>query len=124
MQRRLINRRSRDLITSILLVALAFRAYVPMGFMPASGTPFALELCRDGFPAPDAAHHQHHHGDSHAQFAHCPFGIAPAGGPVSHVAAPDAPAPIASAPIADVEGLRLIARFDRAHQPRAPPRLA
>jgi hypothetical protein len=123
MQRRLITRRSRDLITSILLVALAFRAYVPMGFMPASGTPFALELCTDGFPAPSATHHLHHHGDGHAQFEHCPFGSAPATGPISHFAALEAPGPIASAPLATFEELRLIARLDRAHQPRAPPRL-
>jgi hypothetical protein len=124
MQRCLINRRSRDLITSLLLVALAFRAYVPMGFMPAASTPFALEICRDGAPAPAATHHQHHHGDSHTQFSRCPFGSAPATGPISHFAVPPAPGPIASVPVANFEGLRLIARFDRAHQPRAPPRLA
>ena len=66
-----------------LLALLLFRAYVPAGFMPASGVPFALELC----PATTMAMpgHLHHHPGTHADFESCPFGSAPAAGPISHL---------------------------------------
>ena len=122
MRRPFLHNGRRDLITAILLVALAFRAYVPVGFMPMAGLPFALELCPGEVPAHMAAHH-HHHAGGHAQFAHCPFGSAPASGPLSHIATPEPAAPMATAPAARFERLRLATRFDHAHQPRAPPRL-
>jgi len=58
---RLRQRASRAGI--LLLALLVFRAYVPAGFMPASGVPFALELC----PAATAGMpgHLHHHAGSH-----------------------------------------------------------
>ncbi len=40
----------------VVLAALLFRAYIPVGFMPAAGAPFRLELCpASGTPVP--AHH-------------------------------------------------------------------
>ena len=36
---------NRTLISSLLLGMLLLRAYVPVGFMPASGRPFEIELC-------------------------------------------------------------------------------
>src|ERR1700687_4898632 len=83
-----MNRRRQDLLTSILLAMLLFRAYVPVGFMPASGTPFLLELCPTASSMPMPAHHQHHT-QSHTHFDHCPFGSAPAAGPISHPIAPE-----------------------------------
>jgi hypothetical protein len=126
MHRRIISRRSRDLITSLLLVALVFRAYVPLGFMPAAGAPFMLELCPAAAPVPVAAHHAHHHPQpgGHDQFDHCPFGSASAPGPLANDAMPAAVEPLAlTASPQLVEQPRLSERPDRAHQPRAPPHL-
>jgi hypothetical protein len=116
-----LNRR-RDLLTSVLLAMLLFRAYVPVGFMPASGTPFLLELCPEASSVAMPAHH--HHSDTHAHFDHCPFGSAPGAGPISHFivfeSADQSASPIAAA----FESLRLGVRLPRAHQPRGPPSLA
>lgn len=67
------NASSRWLI-SVLLIAFAFQALIPRGYMPAADRPFALQLCPDGLPpkllkrAADfhAAHHSH---DAHQQHA-------------------------------------------------------
>src|SRR3984957_18265640 len=107
-----INGKRRDLLTSFLLVMLLFRAYIPVGFMPASGTPFLLELCPAATPMPASmsmpmpAHH-HQHSDSHSQSQVCPFGSAPAPGPVSHLAFFAPPAAIASRAIAPFKSIRL-----------------
>jgi Protein of unknown function (DUF2946) len=73
--------RRRHLVTSFLLGMLLFRAYVPVGYMPASGTPFLLELCpaAGSLSMPMPAHH--HHSDTHSHFENCPFGSATAAGP-------------------------------------------
>jgi len=106
----------------LLLALLLFRSYIPAGFMPADGVPFALQLCPAviaGMPA-----HLHHHAATHAEFELCPFGSAPAAGPISHhidfVSAGPAPA----APIVAFEVPRLSQRAERAHPPRGPPSLA
>jgi hypothetical protein len=115
----------RPWFASLFFMALCLRTLVPVGFMPAAGTPFALELCPEASPAPMPAHHMHHHAaGSHAEFAHCPFGCAPASGPISLFAAPEPSALAVSAPVADFELLRPADRFDHAHQARAPPHLA
>lgn len=69
---------TRTLIAALALVALALRALIPSGFMPAPGRLFSLELCPDGLPAamqlsgvdqhPIAPGMLYHHGGSgHAQ---------------------------------------------------------
>jgi hypothetical protein len=40
--------------------------------MPASGTPFLLEICPAGLPAGMPAHHLHHHSGVHDHFENCP----------------------------------------------------
>jgi hypothetical protein len=117
------NRRRQDLFTSVLLAMLLFRAYIPVGFMPASGTPFLLELCPAASSMPMPAHHQHP-GGSHTHFDHCPFGSAPAAGPISDLVALELAGPIASHVAVTFEPLRLGVRPQRAHQPRGPPSLA
>jgi hypothetical protein len=84
MHKHLLTRSRRNLLTSLLLAMLLFRAYVPVGFMPASGTPFLVELC----PAATALQmpmpmpmQGHHHSDTHSHFENCPFGSATAAGP-------------------------------------------
>jgi hypothetical protein len=103
----------------LLLALLLFRAYVPVGFMPASGAPFALQLCPSataGMPA-----HAHHHDGTHADFESCPFGSAPGAGPISHhvVFASAGPAPVLR--MAPLDTLLAPHRAHRTQQPRGPP---
>jgi hypothetical protein len=119
--------RSRRWWAGALLLALALRAYVPVGFMP-GGTPFSLQICPEGFSGSVHAHHAGHGAgaehDAHEHFAHCPFGSVPAAGPLSH-----------GIDVAAVAGVAPRAQFffstelrssklKRAHAARAPPILA
>jgi hypothetical protein len=124
MRQRLFDNSRRDLMTRLLLVILLFRAYVPVGFMPASGAPFLLEICPAAVTAQMPAHYAHHHSGSHVEFANCPFGSAPAAGPLSHVIALEPPAPIVSQSVVAFEPLLRGVQLPRANQPRGPPSLA
>jgi hypothetical protein len=124
MRKLLFHSRRRELITSILLVVLLFRAYVPLGFMPASGTPFLLEICPVGLPSGMLPHHLHHHSVVHDHFENCPFGSAPAAGPISHLIGFESAAQIGSLSVIARESFRFGAPLRRAHQSRAPPSLA
>jgi hypothetical protein len=106
-----------------LLVLLALRAYVPAGFMPASGTPFLLELCPAALAAEMPASHAHHHSGTHAALETCPFGSAAAGGPVPHLDLAFA-APVQALPIAAFKTPSINLRPRQSHQPRGPPSLA
>jgi hypothetical protein len=126
MRKGALNGGRYDLLTGILLVLLLFRAYVPVGFMPASGTPFLLELCPAASPVPLPAHAEHHHaGDTHAlthaHFENCPFGSTPGAGPLAHIIAFAPPATIVDQLVLPSDALRLGVRLPRAHQPRGPP---
>jgi hypothetical protein len=77
MRRHIFSRGRRDSLAGVVLAMLLFRAYIPVGFMPASGTPFLLQLCPAAFSMQMPAHH-HHHPESHTHFDNCPFGSAPA----------------------------------------------
>jgi hypothetical protein len=123
-------RRRQGSLTSVLLALLLFRAYVPVGFMPASGTPFLLELCpaADQLPMSSAqmsAHHLHHHpgshSESHTHFENCPFGSAPAAGPISLFAAFEPSAPAVSEVLTAFDAPRPRAQLPLAHLPRGPP---
>jgi hypothetical protein len=114
------SRTRRELITALLLVALAFRALIPVGFMPAADGSVSLQICRAGFLASiDPPDQRAPAGHSH--FEHCPFGSAPASGPIANAPGLPAAAATSSPPLGDSVTLRLSARFDAAHQPRAPP---
>jgi hypothetical protein len=119
--RRLINRRlQRRLLTSLLLVAMVFRALIPDGFMPSAQRPFSLEICHAGALTADHSAPPNHS----PHFEHCPFGSAPGTGPLSslpRVALTGLTAPPA---ISHFATLRLGVRLDRAHAARAPPALA
>ena len=112
-----INGQRRDLLTGFLLVMLLFRAYVPVGFMPASGTPFLLELCPAA--APMSAHH--HHSDTHNHFENCPFGSASASGPAPHLGGVSAVPPLPLEPAAPIELLPTGVRLVYLPQSRGPP---
>jgi hypothetical protein len=125
-----VIRRRRRTAGLWLLALLLFRAYVPAGFMPADGIPFALELCPVGL----AGHHHHagspehagshDHGGSHADFEACPFGSAPAAGPISHYIAFEPASPALSRPVVAFQSPCLTLRPQRSHLPRGPPSLA
>ena len=106
----------------LLLAVLLFRAYVPAGFMPASGAGFALELCPVGMTGMPT--HLHHSSGTHADFETCPFGSAPGAGPISHHVVFEAAGPAPSVFIAAFQPPLLTLRLQRAHQPRGPPSLA
>ena len=119
MRHRLLHRDRGGLLTSLMLAVLLFRAYIPVGFMPASGAPFLLELCPAAASAPMPAHH--HHTDGHGQFEHCPFGSVPTAGPISQAVAFNAPAPAPSHLSVIFASQLRSTRLPSAHQPRGPP---
>jgi|SRR5882757_853966 len=132
MSTRLANLRRHRWLASLLVVALALRALIPVGFMPTGNGQVALQICPEGFPAALLHHSGHHHesGDSspvpghdHKSWmqGHCPFGAA-AGAPaacssllVTVDLTPAAPLPDAAIVAAVLDFRFLVA------QPRAPP---
>jgi hypothetical protein len=131
----------------LLLALLLFRAYIPAGFMPASGDPFALQLCpagMEGMPAAYVHHHRgtqghaethdpagtqrhaanHDHAGTHTDFESCPFGSAPVAGPISHHVDFESAGQPPSQRIVVFEAPRLSFRPHRSHQSRGPPSLA
>ncbi len=122
MQRLIRSRLHRTLFTSLLLVALVSRALIPAGFMPSGTGPFSMMICHGGM----ALHsHSTHGGPTHpgdpARSDHCPFGTAPAVGPVSDLAIVRAPPPRAGQAEFAFDSLRSILQRQRAHPPRGPP---
>jgi hypothetical protein len=106
----------------LLLALLLFRAYVPVGFMPADGAPFALQLCpaaMAGMPA-----HLHHHPGTHADFESCPFGCVPGAGPISHPIGFQIAGPAPAEPSFAFEVSAPVKRLEPSHPPRGPPSLA
>jgi hypothetical protein len=148
MRPRVVSKAMDRWLISILLVAFAFRALIPQGFMPSADRPFTLQICPDGWPAqmfspvaPDAhaahgAHHAGHHqgtdgaqsGEAlshqqHGQYKnhHCAF-AASAGAAL----APSFP-PIVSLSAEQIRvrapsvPLVVATQSHRPQQPRAPP---
>lgn len=64
------RRNSRHAFISLLLVAFAFRALIPAGFMPSTERPFTLELCPDTFPAQLLARTQGGHSGGASDASH------------------------------------------------------
>jgi hypothetical protein len=142
-----IHRRRRNIASCFLLGMLLLRAYVPVGFMPAAGAPFLLQLCpaagavptdMGGDPPMDmsmdphmdmsvgmampagAIQGSHHHG----HFDQCPFGSAPAAGPLSQFLVFEAAALVPTVAPVDFQSAVPSRRLQRAHSPRGPPTLA
>jgi hypothetical protein len=120
---RLFTRSARELITSILLVALVFRGLVPTGFMPASDRPFSIEICHDGFPTQLLSHHGSKHPGSASHFEHCLFGSASTAGPAPHIAPVLSLALTRLGLVFAVEPSPVSVRLVHVPQPRAPPSL-
>jgi hypothetical protein len=121
MRESLKSRIGRSRAGILLLALLLFRAYVPAGFMPASGAPFALELCPAAMADMPAHAHHHHGGSTHAAFESCPFGSAPAAGPLSHLGVFASAGPVPVSRMAELETFPLAHRPQHSHQPRGPP---
>ena len=85
MRPRLPHPRQRTLAASFVLVVILLRAYVPLGYMPASGTAFQLEICPQGLHAQMPVHICTTMAGDQPHFEDCPFGSAPATGPISHL---------------------------------------
>jgi hypothetical protein len=123
---RSLRHHRRALTAGLVLAVLLFRAYVPLGFMPASGTPFLLQLCPAGPFAQLPAQHLHNHAGQqhpggHTHVENCPYGSAPAAAPVSQfVTFAPAGLLVASSP-PHFSPLLAGAQLPRAHRARAPP---
>jgi hypothetical protein len=124
MRPRLINHRQRDLITTLVLVALALQALIPAGFMPAASRPFELQICQAGFLTTDSGHDLGHTPGGQAHAKYCPFGSAPAAGPSPTVTTQVAAWLKVSPSIIEFEPSLVSFRLETAHQPRGPPHLA
>jgi hypothetical protein len=109
------------MLAIILLAALVFRAYIPIGYMPASGTPFLVQLCPAYVGSLSAQHVHTHHSQGHADFQNCPFGSAPAQGPISHLLVFESPGQIAFSPSIPAEAQAGSTQLLRVQQPRGPP---
>ena len=106
-------------IISLLLLVLAARALVPVGFMPASDGSAELTLCPAGMVMPAGAPMADHGG--HLQTDRCPFGSAPFAAPIT--AFPVTPILAVAISIAQPSlspALEII-RASRSHPPRGPP---
>jgi hypothetical protein len=129
---RFANLRQHRWLASLLVVALALRALIPVGFMPGGNGQLALRICPEGFPAALLHSSGHHHeghesserpGHDHKSWmqGHCPYGAA-AGAPAacqSLIISVDL-TPAAAMPDSPVVAAVLDFRFLVA-QPRAPP---
>ncbi len=120
MRRLFTGRFQRELLTSLLLVAIAFRALIPAGFMPSAQRPFSLEICHAGTLAPGHTVPPGH--PSH--FEHCPFGSAPGAAPLPSLPRVAQPELTAAPAIGHFATRRVGVRLERAHAARAPPFLA
>jgi Protein of unknown function (DUF2946) len=118
---RLFTRSTRELITSILLVALLFRGLVPTGFMPASDRPFSIEICHDGFPTQLLSHDGSRHPGHSSHFEHCLFGGGSTAGPTPHVTAVLCVAFTRLGSVSPVVPSPVSVRLVHIPQPRAPP---
>jgi hypothetical protein len=123
MRKRSFNTRSLHVLAIIVLAALLFRAYIPVGFMPAGGAPFRLELCPAFGVFVPAPHLHHRDSRLHADLQGCPFGSAPAQGPVSDLMVFDPPGQIPFLEAFPAGPKPLVIRPLRSHQPRGPPSL-
>jgi hypothetical protein len=122
-----VNFRRTRRASLLLLALLLFRAYIPAGFMPASGVPFALELCPAAM-ADMPAGHLHHLAGAHDTGAHddipaCPFGSASSAGPISHRLEFQSGTTILAGAIVAPDAPLFSLRPEHSHQPRGPPLL-
>jgi hypothetical protein len=110
------TKRASRWVAGILLLALAYPALVPAGFMPAAGSPFSLQICHGGM--------MEQHAGGHPQLVSCLFTAVPSAGAQAHAAPPPPFWVMAFVSVALFERLCLGARRDPAHPPRGPPSLA
>src|SRR5208282_3489995 len=115
------QRRPQLGITGILLIVLAFRALIPVGFMPSADRPLTLEICRAGFLAPIDLPDPAQPPSIPSHFKHSPFGTAPVAGPIAYFAPLQHTLWILPQLAAPANLLRAAQPLQRSQQPRAPP---
>ncbi len=117
---------SRPLAFGVLLAALTLRALIPSGYMPSSGQPLVLQLCRVGLPA-GAQHALASSTDPGAPSQNvadpglCSFGLSTGAAPAPQQLTFSLPTFAVEAPAAAPELPILQPRRHAARQPRAPP---
>jgi hypothetical protein len=113
-------------VLAALLVLLLLRAWVPVGFMPAPGQAFRLQLCQAGetsavshvlAPLTDRRSNGHGHGDS------CPFGSSPAAAPIPELPALASGVTRADAVVIAENVEPIVSLLLRAQRARGPPAL-
>jgi hypothetical protein len=132
------SRRQRQLLLTLLVLpALAFRALIPIGFMPISDRDgIHIEFCPGEAQLPGVlgtqqlAHHHHHHGGADhgapapAQHTPCPFALSASPAFAPAVAAAAAVAPAAAAPAERPTHGIFVPAIVRSQSPRGPPQIA
>jgi hypothetical protein len=121
MRSRPFKRSTRELIASIALAALVFRALVPAGFMPASDQPFSIEICRGGFLAQLPSHDAP---GSLSHFEYCLFCCGSAAGSAPQIAVAFSVFHVNSGPVFTFEPSPINVQFIHVPQPRGPPPIA
>jgi hypothetical protein len=127
---RLATFRQHRWLPSLLVVALALRALIPVGFMPGGNGQLALQICPEGFPAALLQPSGHHHHDGQGSTGHdhkswmqghCPFGAAAGAPAVCHSLVVTVDLKSATPP-PDTETVAAALDFRfLVAQPRAPP---
>lgn len=120
----------RRYVLTCMLVALALRAAIPEGYMPAkAGSGLLFELCPSGVPAElmaaiSGSTHHHDH-DPGTDSAHLDAGQCPIGQILSPVVAVDGVRNVVEAPVTDVFSetilLALTSRTPANQRSRDPP---
>jgi hypothetical protein len=106
-------------LISLLLLVLAARALVPVGFMPASDGSAELTLCPAGMVMPAGSPMADHGG--HFQTDRCPFGSAPFAAPITAIAVIPFLAAAISLPLPSLSPVVVVTRAARGNPPRGPP---
>jgi len=112
---------SRRLIAALAVIAFAFRALIPAGFMPDSVHPLSLTICPEGMD-PQLMSHDMGGGHAGSHVDHCPFGSVPASGPLSNIAVISSIAFVAPTAVIAYQTVPVRIRLVHIAQPRGPPR--
>ncbi len=112
----------RKLLASILLIALAFRAAIPVGFMPAEHA-FGLQIC----PAGLTMHHMpagSHSSDTHpGNHEHCSYGALPGIAPTTQAVTLVSVDVIGHQLLGQFKSSQYSASLNYSHSARGPPAL-
>ncbi len=119
------NNSRRGAAIIAVLALLIMRAWVPVGFMPAQGGVFRLQLCQAdrslAASSPLASSLVGHGGRGHSHGDPCPFGSSPPAGPITQVLAFEPAHPVPSRIAITIDREQIVSRLLRVHGARGPP---